>query len=401
MVQADEVRHPRLSRSVAMRALFTCIGGYGHFHPMVPLAQEMERAGHGIAFATSDEFCPRVEVCGFEAFPAGISSRIGLEEFFSTTPEFFEAPVDQRLGIIFPKMFGAIDAPPMYRDLRELVREWKPGILIHETAELAGGIVAEAAGIRHVEHSFGTLLPQVIITQVIDAVTPLLEDAGVTHPGISGSGRAPYLDIVPPTLQSTEQRQVASRQFLRPVPFDAAGDDSLPSWIGDLPERPTIYATLGTVNNRETHVFRAILEGLRDEDYNLIVTVGKNIDPEIYGPQPDNVHVEHYIPQSQLLIHCDAVVTHGGSGSTLASLGHGLPMLILPRAADQFFNAERCLKVGAALRLMPDEVTPEAIRGAMTELLADPSYVAKASHIQDEIEAMPGPAEVVAVLAAT
>ena len=45
---------------------------------------------------------------------------------------------------------------------------------------------------------------------------------------------------------------------------------------GDL---PIVYITLGTVYNHNLDVFRALLDGLRDEALNIVVTVGKQNDP--------------------------------------------------------------------------------------------------------------------------
>ena len=53
------------------------------------------------------------------------------------------------------------------------------------------------------------------------------------------------------------------------------------------------------------------------------------------GSLPGNVHVSRVIPQSLLLPRCSAVVSHGGSGTLLAALAHGLPQVCLPQAADQ------------------------------------------------------------------
>ncbi|MEO8572101.1 MAG: nucleotide disphospho-sugar-binding domain-containing protein [Chloroflexota bacterium] len=57
------------------------------------------------------------------------------------------------------------------------------------------------------------------------------------------------------------------------------------------------------------------------------MTVGTKGDPALLGPQPDNVHVERYIPQSQLLPHCDLLVAHAGSGALLGALNAGVPIL--------------------------------------------------------------------------
>jgi len=42
------------------------------------------------------------------------------------------------------------------------------------------------------------------------------------------------------------------------------------------------------------------------------------------------------------------VLTHGGSGTVMAALTHGLPMVIVPIMADQPENAERCAALGVA-----------------------------------------------------
>ena len=123
-----------------------------------------------------------------------------------------------------------------------------------------------------------------------------------------------------------------------------------------------------------------------------------NRDPDELGPQPPNVHVERYVPQSQLLPHCHAVVAHGGSGTTLAALAHGLPLLVLPQGANQFWNAERCAALGVGIRLLPGQVDPGYVRRGVRALLEQPGYREQARRMATEIAAMPAPAEVVALL---
>ena len=119
---------------------------------------------------------------------------------------------------------------------------------------------------------------------------------------------------------------------------------------------------MGTVFNKSADTFATVLEGLRTENVSVIVTVGESGDPALLGPQPDNVHVERYIPQPLLLPHCDLLISHAGSGATVGALAAGVPMLAIPQGADQFFNAEAIVRVGAGLRLLPSEFTAAAIR---------------------------------------
>jgi UDP:flavonoid glycosyltransferase YjiC (YdhE family) len=83
-------------------------------------------------------------------------------------------------------------------------------------------------------------------------------------------------------------------------------------------------------NLESDDLFARVLTGLRDLPINLVVTVGREIDPEELGPQPANVHVVRYVSQCSVLPHCDLVVSHGGSGSVIGAPAHGLPLVVVP-----------------------------------------------------------------------
>ena len=182
---------------------------------------------------------------------------------------------------------------------------------------------------------------------------------------------------------------------LRPVGSPAAPDDALPAWVTTLPDRPTVYVTLGTFLNTDRAVFRAALDGLADEPVNVIATVGRNNGADWLDPVPANAHVEQYVAQSLLLPHCDVVVSHVGSGTLLPSLGAGLPQVLLPQGADNFVNTRRAEAAGVGVSLWPGQVAPDALRSAVRATLGDPSYRRAAQTLAQEIAAMPTPAEVV------
>ena len=54
---------------------------------------------------------------------------------------------------------------------------------------------------------------------------------------------------------------------------------------------------------------------------------------------------------------CTVAVTHGGAGSTMGALAFGLPLLLIPQGADQFFNTERVVAAGAGIGLLPGELS--------------------------------------------
>jgi MGT family glycosyltransferase len=138
--------------------------------------------------------------------------------------------------------------------------------------------------------------------------------------------------------------------------------------------------------------------GRPDLPIDLIVTVGRHIDPVELGPQPANVHIERFVPQSSVLPRCSAVVSHGGSGSVIGALAHGVPAVLLPMGADQPLNAARCVALGVAQVLDAVTATPEDVREAVATVLADAAYRRAAERIRKEIAALPGPAHAVSLL---
>ena len=208
----------------------------------------------------------------------------------------------------------------------------------------------------------------------------------------AGFYRYLYLDVCPPSLQ-VHEAATGAVQRIRTVETQPPGIQV--PWLDALGDQPIVYITLGTVYNHNLDVFEALLDGLRDEALNIVVTVGRQNDPEMLGRQPSNVHVHQYIPQELLLPHCAAVVTHGGAGSTLGALAFGLPLLVVPQGADHFYNADRVVAAGAAVQLMPDRLTAGSARDAVQMLLHDATFRSAADRIKNEIDAMPDPSHAV------
>jgi hypothetical protein len=74
----------------------------------------------------------------------------------------------------------------MLEDLSGIFARWLPELVIHDATEMAGAIAAEAAGIPHVEHSFGILRPEVERGLATEAVAAICSGLGVRNPGVGG-----------------------------------------------------------------------------------------------------------------------------------------------------------------------------------------------------------------------
>jgi UDP:flavonoid glycosyltransferase YjiC (YdhE family) len=381
-----------------VRVLCTCLPGHGHFNPMLALAQALARAGHEVAFATASDFCPHVERTGFAAFPAGLSLARQIEEARRRYPDQDRLSAMDRFEQFVPRMLAGVAAPARAADLIPLVREWKPDLLVHDETEFSGPVAAAAAGIPWADQSVGILRPLAMARLAGETLAPLAEQFGVDVGTFGGLFRYLYLDVAPKSLQAPHIAEIPVAHPVQNAIIEPGTEgETLPQWVRDL-GRPVVYVSLGTVfNARARDVFAAVLEGLRGEALSVVLTVGPDNDPAAFGPQPEHIRIERFIPQSLLLPFCDAVVNQGGT-AILPILAHGLPLLLLPQGANQFHNAEACVAAGVARRLLPAEVTPEAVRREVHALLHDEALGEAARRVQRELAEMPGPDQGVALL---
>jgi UDP:flavonoid glycosyltransferase YjiC (YdhE family) len=125
------------------------------------------------------------------------------------------------------------------------------------------------------------------------------------------------------------------------------------------------------------------------------------LEPAELGPLPDNASAARYRPQDETLPDAAVVVHHGGAGTMLGALAHGLPQVVLPQAADNFVNAGLVARCGAGVVLPPGEVTAGTVREAVRAVLADARYRDAATGIAAELRSLPSARDTATALRAT
>jgi UDP:flavonoid glycosyltransferase YjiC (YdhE family) len=375
--------------------LFTFAGGNGHFAPLVPIARAAASAGHAVAFAGQPAMVAEVEAAGFSMFATGGSTVTGDTTIAALLPLDVERE-DRALR----EGYAGRTARARAGALLSLCTEWKPDLLVCDEIDFGCMVAAEQLGLP-----YATVL--VIAAGSFVRHSLLAEPLGrlrAAHglppdPELAMLSRYLVLAPFPPSYRDPAFPLPPTAHSLRPLAPAAAESDTAPAWSGQIEGAPLVYFTLGTVFNLESgDLFQRVLAGLRDLPINVIATVGREIDPAELGPQPANIRLERYIPQSAILPHCAAVVSHGGSGSVIGALAHGLPSVLIPIGADQPLNAARCAALGVGLELDAIAATPESVSAAVAAVLNDPSYRRAAERMRDEIAALPGPEYAVGLL---
>lgn len=343
-----------------MRILFSTTPGIGHLLPMLPLARVARDRGDEVVIAGGASLAPAIAVAGFRHAPMG-PALIG--DVVARVPELAGLTGRERAKATLRKVFAEVIAPEMADGIAALAESWRPDVIVNEDREFGSWIAAERLGIPYV-----TVQTTAWRTSTIDIATEplnaLRERYGLARDErLSGLYRHLFLTTRPLSLRDPGVPYPQVTAELRPLADDRLGDDdatAIPELCPPRDGRPRVAITLGTVNSQHV-ILRAMIDGAVAMGAHVVVALGA--DPGLLGEVPPGVSVHAYVPMSTLLPEADVLAFHGGSGTMLASLAAGIPMVIVPIAADQPDNADLCVAAGVA-RAVPLDTIDAATAGA-------------------------------------
>jgi len=180
------------------------------------------------------------------------------------------------------------------------------------------------------------------------------------------------------------------------LPADGTMDADLRAWMlaeGD----PIIYIAFGTLVRLTETIVSAFVDGLAGFPCRVLWSMPKGqqelLVPEHLrtGAGSKTWRMETFVPQTTVLGFAGVrgFVSHCGQNSTQESLSVGVPMVCVPIYCDQFMWARAITKrLKAGVRLYKLELTPAAIKGAMTQLFDDSApYLKNARACAEAMEA--------------
>lgn len=420
------------------RFLFTVWPFPGHVHPDVAIAHALGERGHETAFYTGNSARASLEVEGFRCFPFWHLEESRVESVVlaldAVSLQWWKAR--RRKALLRQWLLETIEA--QLQDLVEILPAWRPDVLVcdpamwgpllvlQETAQIPLAIMSCVAAcmlpgpdgpivglpLPRADGQLARFSRRVLrsFANVVAADVRRAAEGFRTRYGLSPirtavtafAGQMP-LYLVPSTPAFDRQRGdlPKSVRYVGPCQWDKPSGAPSAPWLAELPaDRPVVYVTEGTVHSKPPLLLRAALKGLASLPVSVIATTGKHRDPANLGlgDIPPNARVERWVPHSDLLPRADVVVTTGGTGTVLATLSAGRPLVVMPTAWDQPENAWRVVEAGAGIRLAPRQCTPEGVRQAVERVLRDASFRQNARRLAVEFAAYGGAAQAAELL---
>lgn len=166
-----------------------------------------------------------------------------------------------------------------------------------------------------------------------------------------------------------------------PVPFP---------WHRLDDDRPLIYASMGTLQNRRPEMFKTIARACEGLDAQLVISLGR-ADADS-PPLPGDPVVVGYAPQLDLIARASLVISHGGVNTVMESLAAGVPVVAIPVANDQPGTASRLRYLGAGDFLtIRRAASPTRLRAMVQNILSDPGVRERAEWCRARLAELDGP----------
>jgi len=361
------------------------------FLPTIPLAWALRAAGHEVLLANNGAAAKAIANAGLHAVDVCPDHDV-FGEFMAasyainTTPSGQSRPRRGGLGL-----FGE----DMAEGLLALAKDFQPDLVLSTLEQGAGPLVAAEMGVPHVEQSVRLAwagsndLARYYRKSIADYLEPTRTRLELPCPPVEPTTT---IDVRPPSMGG---QNTASQWLMRYVPYNESR--LIPEWVVAKPPRPRICLTMGSVLplSGDLAALTDLLTMLANLDIEIVLAFGE-VDLSSVGRLPDNVRPVGWMPLSALLPNCAAIVHHAGAGTSLTALACGVPHLVIPQNADQPANAAVLVERGVGIRYDLADVTPEAVREGLQQLLDKPGFRIAAGEVRDEIAAQPSPADIVA-----
>lgn len=406
------------------RILITSARHAGLVLPLLQVAQALIARGDEVTVLTGSEYAPRVEAAGarFARLPYDDVARLpavrpartrsGVREIGSLLERLFldSIEVDHRTALTLSASLGvdAVITEPLFVGssiIGLLPRGRRPAVLsigLFPLPVSSRDTAPYGLGLAPIDEPLNTVRNSLLRIGTDVAVLGRLrrrfaeEVRRLTGATVRGSlfdialSADAYAQTTVPQFEFPHRDLSPKVRFVGPLPPPPLGE--LPSWWDYGDRTPIVHVTQGTYANADpTELIVPTIRALADAPVLLVATTG-GPDPATVaaaygGPLPANARVERFLPYDHLLAASSVVVTNGGYGTVQHALRWGVPLVVSGTTEDKVEVNARVAWAGVGIDLKQQRPHPDAIRGAVTAVMADAAHRRAATRIASAIAA--------------
>ena len=372
--------------------LMVTVGAHGHVNPHLPVLAELVERGQRVTVAVPAPFAQIAASTGAAPiiYVSGLPDESRGEQW----------PTDPVEGM---SVFLA-DAVRVFPQLAAALTDDRPDVVLYDIGGYAGRVLAMRWNLPLVqlspamvawdgyEQDMAESLPFLRTPEYaryLERFAGWLTGLGVDlHPELF-AGRPPRCVVLIPRAMQPHADRVDERVYT----FVGPALDRRPHQ-GDWPasSEPLVLVSLGSAYTDHPELYRACADAFAPLGWRVVISIGSHTDPGAIGDVPDGVELHRWVPQLAVLAQAGAFVTHAGMGGCSEGLYHGVPMIAVPQAVDQFGNAALLEQLGVGRHVPLAEATPERLRAALLELTESAEVKARSAALRDELRAAGGAA---------
>jgi MGT family glycosyltransferase len=398
---------------------------YGPTNNCIGIGKVLERRGHRVVFAAEASWRGKLEPLGFEEDLVDLApppegeqdaGQYWIDFVTETAPEFRRPTIEQLATFVEPVWASLIDGARYCQpQLEAILDRANPDVIVEDNVNAFPALLTHGApwvrimscnplemkdpdlpptfsgyptndrtewdGFRDAYERTHRDTWERYNAFVVDSGAPALPDLEFIHESehlnLSVYPEAADYQRSRPLAETWHRLASSVRQTEEPweVPGSIRGDGAL------------VYLSLGSLGSADVELMRRLVSVLAETRHRYVVSKGPRADElEL----PDNMWGDARVPQTNVIPHCDLVITHGGNNTTTEALHFGKPMIVLPLFWDQYDNAQRVDELGFGVRLPTYALEDDELRSAVDRLVADERLRARMGAVGEAIRAQDG-----------
>jgi len=361
------------------RILWLNWSGGGNLPPSLGIARALTERGHAVAFAGRPEMVPRVKTAGFRS--------IEITDAYAQVDRYPQ-------GHFMTRAACYLTSPAVEAQLQSIVAAEAPDLVAVDAMFPAALAHASEFGCPAAVFVHTFVFRQLDMWRrffgIFDGMRQQAGFAGL--PALDELWR-PRERIISTSLAAFDAAALPGWEMVRHVgPVLENEKFALPTvlpWPAD-DSTPLVMVSFSTgFEQRNVEKLQRTLDALADLKVHVVATTGGIVAPNELAT-PANAVVLDYAAHDPIIAHAALVVTHGGHGTAMRTLRHGVPMVIIPGlAGDQPYVAAAVEEWGAG-RALAGDAAAGTIRAAAQEVLATPSFQTNARRLSRPLAGIDG-----------